>query len=78
MTLLDEVVELGDPDGQPWPERVGDAAAALECEDLEGLRDAVSAPMDIGRFLSNLAASPGLTTLRIPPEPRDAVQEFCN
>lgn len=77
MGLADQIVELGDPGEQSWTERVADARRALDCGDLVDLREAVSAPMGVGRFFSNLVSAPRLSTLRIPPEPRDAVEELC-
>lgn len=61
---------LGDPDAVA-------AREALHCGDLGELVDAVSEPLTPGRFLRNLVGSPARTTLRIPTDPQEARERFC-
>jgi len=50
--------------------------AALQTPALRELVDAVTAPLDVPRFLANLRASLRLTLLRIPPDPFDAREKL--
>ena len=53
------------------------AAQARKCGELADLVDAADAPMTVGRFFSNVVNAPGNTFLTVPPDPHDAVAEFC-
>ena len=68
---------IDDPAGRAWTDRVADARATLDCGSVSDLDEAISEPLTVGRFLSNVAGAPGFTRLRIPPEPRAAREEFC-
>ncbi|HEX5366308.1 MAG TPA: hypothetical protein VFW63_06575 [Acidimicrobiales bacterium] len=60
-----------------FAEDVASARAAVRCDELADLLDAVRAPLTPGRFLANLAASPRLTSLTVPPPPGAAESRFC-
>ena len=53
------------------------ARRALTCGPIPGLLEAVDAPMNAGRFLSNLWHSVTYTTMRIPSDPVVAEQKWC-
>jgi len=58
----------------------GDIAAArhaLGCGELATLNRAVTAPLTFRQFLANIADSPGLTSLSIPDDPRQAEAQLC-
>ena len=69
---------LDDPGDQTFDERVAVARSTLECRRVREFVDAYTAPLTAGRFLRNLVDAFGNTTLRIPPEPRDAAAELCD
>jgi len=69
--------QIDDPDGRSFEDRVGDARAALQCDPITDLRDAISSPLTIGRFFSNMVNAPRFSRLRIPAEPAEAESEFC-
>jgi arabinofuranosyltransferase len=68
---------LDDPGDQSFAERVRDARVALRCDELRDLRKVYDAPLTFGRFFDNLFGAFGNSSLRIPPEPRDARAKFC-
>ena len=53
------------------------ARRALGCGELVDLSRAVHDPLTPGRFLRNLVEAPGLTSLRVPADPNEAVTRFC-
>ena len=53
------------------------ARRALDCGDLADLSRAVHDPMTPSRFLRNLVDAPALTGLRVPADPNEAVDRFC-
>jgi arabinofuranosyltransferase len=58
----------------------GDIAAArraLACGELGRLIKATTAPLTLHRFLANIVESPGLTSLSIPNDPRQAEAQLC-
>jgi arabinofuranosyltransferase len=57
--------------------RIPAARAALGCGGLRRLMEAVSAPLTLDRFLSNVGASLELGALRIPADPVAARRELC-
>ena len=65
------------PDGQPFADRVADARKALDCPRLRDFFATYTAPLDAGRFVSNLGDAFTNFSFRIPPEPRDALRELC-
>jgi arabinofuranosyltransferase len=65
------------PAGEPFDRRVAEARRALQCSQLRDFIDSYRAPMTVGRFIDNLGAAFSNYSLRIPPEPRDAVEKFC-
>lgn len=65
------------PGDQTFDERVDAARRALTCPRLEEFTDTYVGRLDAGRFTSNLGAAFRNYRFRIPPEPRDAVAEFC-
>jgi len=69
---------LDDPGGVPFADRVERARETLACRELGHFLDSYTEDLTPGRFVSNLFRAPGLTALRIPPEPRDAYREFCD
>ena len=54
------------------------AVEALECSPLKDLTDAVSEPMTFRRFLRNISMSFEFQKLRVPENPSDAIDLFCN
>lgn len=64
-------------DGPELAEQVAWARAALECPPIRKLRQSTTAPLTLGRFLSNIVASYDNTRLRIPPDPEDAYHKLC-
>jgi arabinofuranosyltransferase len=68
---------LGDPGTQTFAERVDLARATLKCSELRDFFATYSKPLTPGRFLDNLLHAFGNTGMRIPPEPRDAMRQFC-
>jgi arabinofuranosyltransferase len=53
------------------------ARTAMSCPPLRELREAITQPLSMDRFLDNVRASVRLTTLRFPSEPGAAVDELC-
>lgn len=53
------------------------ARAALRCQPIKGLLDAVTEPLTPGRFLSNIWHAPEYTLLKIPKNPIAAEKKFC-
>jgi arabinofuranosyltransferase len=53
------------------------ARKALGCGELARLIKATTAPLTLHQFLANIADSPGLTSLSIPNNPRQAVVQLC-
>jgi arabinofuranosyltransferase len=68
---------LDDPRGQAFDARVEQARRALACAGFTDFEASYSGSLTPGRFLGNLVDSFSNTRFRIPPEPRDAVAEFC-
>jgi arabinofuranosyltransferase len=66
------------PAGAPSAALVADARAALACPALHQLAQAVSAPLDPGRFASNLWHAWSLTRLRFDATPVLARAELCH
>jgi arabinofuranosyltransferase len=60
----------------PSMEALSSARRALESPPLVELRDAVTAPMTLGRFLNNIRVAWTLTFLRIPSDPEEAEREL--
>jgi arabinofuranosyltransferase len=54
------------------PEATAAADEALACGPIRDLLDAVNEPLTVGRFLSNVWHSVGLTRLHVPSDPRAA------
>ena len=69
---------IDDPGDQPFYDRVADARIVLRCSKIRDFLEQITEPLDPGRFLSNIAAAPGNTQFRIPPEPREARRQFCD
>jgi arabinofuranosyltransferase len=53
------------------------ARKALGCGELARLIKATTAPLTLHQFLANIADSPGLTSLSIPNNPRQAMAQLC-
>ena len=53
------------------------ARRALSCGALAALDQATQAPLTVGRFVSNFAHSPYLTTFRFSPDPVTAERQLC-
>lgn len=60
----------------PSTEGLSSARRALESPSLVELRDAVTAPMTLGRFVNNIRLAWSLTFLRIPSDPEVAEREM--
>jgi arabinofuranosyltransferase len=63
--------------GREFQEQVAWGRAALQCDELVELRNAVGAPLTAGRFAANVLHSFENTRLRIPADPEDAFHRFC-
>ena len=59
------------------PDAVAAARRALACPPLSDLLDAVSEPLTVGRFLSNVRNSMSFARLRLPIDPLDARPAPC-
>ena len=57
---------------------VAAAHRALGCGELASLIRATTAPLTLHQFLANIVDSPGLTTLSIPTDPRQAEAQICH
>ncbi|MCU1467267.1 MAG: putative permease [Actinomycetia bacterium] len=57
--------------------QVGLARTALRCKEIAGLEDSTRGSLGVGKFLSNIVHSFNRTSLRIPSNPRLAVEKFC-
>lgn len=57
--------------------RIAAARAALECGALRDLVESTEAPMDLGRFWSNLTGAVGRTRLVVPRDEFAAEGKFC-
>lgn len=64
-------------DVHPDDQALNDARATLACGDIPTLLAAISEPLTVQRFLTNLALAPKLTMLRIPVDPAQARAELC-
>lgn len=53
------------------------ARQALDCPDLRRLRQATTGELTPARALANVWRAPGLTALRIDPDPQRAVADLC-
>ena len=60
----------------PSTEALSAARRVLESPSLVELRDAVTAPMTLGRFVGNIGRAWGLTFLRIASDPEVAEREM--
>lgn len=60
------------------PEKVVAARRALGCPRIRRIFEAISTPLDLGRFASNIRASFELTTDRFPAEPDAAERAVCD
>jgi hypothetical protein len=69
---------LDDPGDQTFDERVAIARATLECRRVREFIDVYTEPLTVGRFFRNVVHAVGNTTLRIPPEPREAAAALCD
>jgi arabinofuranosyltransferase len=78
MVAMDAEPGAVTPAGGPSAALVTDARAALACPALRQLARAVSAPMDPGRFASNLWHAWSLTALRFDASPAVARAELCH
>ncbi|MFT3971782.1 MAG: hypothetical protein QM695_16270 [Micropruina sp.] len=56
---------------------LADARATLACGDIPTLIRAVSEPLTVQRFVSNIMVAPKLTLLRIPSDPAQARTAIC-
>jgi arabinofuranosyltransferase len=54
------------------------ARAALKCPGLRDFLESYDAPLTPGRFIGNLIDAVPNTRFRIPPEPADAYEKFCD
>lgn len=64
-------------DVHPDDQKLNDARATLACGDIPTLISAITEPLTVQRFLTNLTLAPKLTMLRIPVDPTEARAEFC-
>jgi arabinofuranosyltransferase len=63
--------------GGPSAASVVAARAALRCDPLHAYLVAVTAPLTVGRMLSNMGASLGFTTMQFSADPVVAVTQLC-
>jgi arabinofuranosyltransferase len=63
--------------GQPGAVSVAAASRALDCEPLAGYLRAITAPLTVSRFVSDLAHSFSYTTLSFSADPVRAAAELC-
>jgi hypothetical protein len=63
--------------GGGFAREVAWARAALECPAIRDLRRAATAPMNLGRFITNFVHAASNTRVRIPPEPERAYHRYC-
>jgi arabinofuranosyltransferase len=63
--------------GGPSAQEVDAARRALGCQPLAGYLHAITAPMDASRFVSDLGAAFGFTTLSFSADPKLAVSQLC-
>jgi len=68
---------LGPLSGDEFYEKVAWARAALQCDEIDRILDAASAPLTAKRFAYNLVHSVDNTRLRIPADPEEAYHRFC-
>jgi len=68
---------LGPLSGDEFQEKVAWARAALQCDEIDRLIDAQSAPLTMKRFVFNLVHSVDNARLRIPGDPEEAYHRFC-
>ena len=64
-------------DVHPDDAQLNDARATLACGDVPTLIAAISEPLTVQRFLTNLTLAPKLTMLRIPVDPAEAKATLC-
>ncbi len=64
-------------DVRPDDKALNDARATLACGDIPALIEAVSEPLTVQRFVSNIMLAPKLTMLRIPVDPAQARSAIC-
>lgn len=72
------IARYADPTaGVPFPPDAASARAALRCDPLAELIEAVEEPLTPGRFFENIWKSWQFTTLRVPSDPVVAASELC-
>lgn len=64
-------------DVHPDDKALNDARATLACGNIPTLIAAISEPLTVQRFLTNLTLAPKLTMLRIPVDPASAKATLC-
>jgi arabinofuranosyltransferase len=79
VTALSPVREIKAADGQVLlsADDADAARQALGCGQLGRYLQDIRAPMTPKRFLGNIVDSFGNTTFRVPPDPQDALHQFC-
>jgi arabinofuranosyltransferase len=53
------------------------ARRVLRCSSLARLQHAISDPWTVGRAMRNIGESFGLTRLKVPPDPNEALRQLC-
>ncbi len=69
--------EIDPPIAETFAMQTAEARRALGCGDIHKLLDAVSGPLTVSKFVSNIFHSFSYTTLRIPAQPHAAMLRFC-
>jgi arabinofuranosyltransferase len=64
-------------DVHPDDQALNDARATLACGDVPTLISAISEPLTVQRFFTNITLAPKLTLLRIPVDPAEARATLC-
>lgn len=70
--VLPEAWALAEAGQSQVSEAAADAVVATGCGDLQRLLAAIRGPLTPGRFVRNVAASPGFTRLVLPKDPAEA------
>ena len=68
---------IPDTSGERFQEQITVVREVLQCPALRELHEAVTAPLDARRFLSNFTGALARTRLTIPPDPHEAREKFC-
>ncbi|MDQ3548058.1 MAG: hypothetical protein M3439_04485, partial [Chloroflexota bacterium] len=72
------IARYADPAAEvQFPSDIAAAHAALHCDSLAELIEAIEKPLTPGRFVTNIWKSWQFTTLRIPSDPVVAASELC-